>query len=132
MAANMKCTGSGLDPRQCGSPAEHRRGVALSKHVEKSDLDDVEMLVEEMAVTKKTACGMTQYAGATPGRVKERRLRRQSDAGKKLRTRRRKKMSMYKGMMYISCWTLYWMTCKCNVLVTNTSAGDNECSLCLG
>ena len=88
----MKCTGSGLDHRQ--------RGVALQKPVDNSDLDDVEMLVEEMAVTKKTACGMTQYAGATPGRVKERRLRRQSDAGKKLRTRRRKKMSMYKGMMY--------------------------------
>ena len=103
----------------------------MSKHVEKSDLDDVEMLVEEMAVTKKTACGMTQYAGATPGRVKERRLRRQSDAGKKLRTRRRKKMSMYKGMIYIFFWKVYWMTCPSNLLVTTTSASDDECNLYL-
>ena len=123
MAANMKCTGSGLDHRQ--------RGVALQKPVDNSDLDDVEMLVEEMAVTKKTACGMTQYAGATPGRVKERRLRRQSDAGKKLRTRRRKKMSMYKGMIYIFFWKVYWMTCPSNLLVTTSSAGDNASSHCL-
>ena len=94
----MKSTASGFDSRQYERQHEHHRDIA--KPVDESDVDDMEMLVEEMTVTKKTACGIAQYAGATPGRVKERRLRRQSEAGKKLRTRRRKKMSMYKGMMY--------------------------------
>ena len=124
---NMKSTNSGFDPRQYVKSGEGRK----RESIEESDIEDMQMLVEDMTVAKKTCSGSAQYAGATPGRVKERQMRKSNSAAKKKKTRQRKKMSMYNGKMHRRTWRIAFFI-DVQSLMTQCFGVDSKCcSFCV-
>ena len=95
MAANAKDQASFTSSEHQVTNAVQQQDVESAKAFNESDIEDMNMQVQEMTVDRETYS--SEYAGVTPGREKERRLRRQSQEKTTVRTRRRKKMSIYKG-----------------------------------